>query len=202
MFVTYFENQPLWLFWDGILSLCILMIFPIHFNTISMGQLIVYFKESHVKLYKWVMSIPGGWCNLSKQCSHWWNSALCCISSVSHCLPKYPFLFPVYMYNRQRGFRYMGHDARKFVFGGLRTTQAQTSLRIRVDWWAPLFFAFWKASYLNLLRSKFQFSSQSLWLSRLVCVSFFRKPRRQVLSRRGPFVGLVMPFISAFGFCE
>ena len=39
----------------------------------------------------------------------------------------------------------MGHDARNPVFVGLRTTQAQTSLRIR-------------AAYVNLLRVKFQFS--------------------------------------------
>ena len=50
-------------------------------------------------------------------------------------------------------------DARKLVFGGLQTTQAQTSLRIRAVWSAPLLFAYWKVSYLDLLHAKFQFSS-------------------------------------------
>ena len=51
----------------------------------------------------------------------------------------------------------MGLNARKPVFGGLRTTQAQTSLRIRADWSAPLFFAYPEVSYLDLLRLIFQF---------------------------------------------
>ena len=51
----------------------------------------------------------------------------------------------------------LGLDAR--VFGGLRTTQAQTSLRIRAVWSAPLLFAFWKVLHVNLLQGKFQFSS-------------------------------------------
>ena len=45
------------------------------------------------------------------------------------------------------------------VFGGLQTTQAQTSLRIRAVWSAPLLYAYWKVSYLDLLQAKFQFSS-------------------------------------------
>ena len=53
----------------------------------------------------------------------------------------------------------MGLDARKPVFGDLRTTQAQTSLRIRAAWSLPLLFAFWKEPYVNLLQVKFQFSS-------------------------------------------
>ena len=53
----------------------------------------------------------------------------------------------------------MGLEAKKPVFGGLRTTQAQTSLCIRPEGSAPLFFTFWKVSYLELLRAKFQFSS-------------------------------------------
>ena len=36
---------------------------------------------------------------------------------------------------------YMGLVARKPVFGGLRTPKAQTSLRIRAVWSAPLLFA-------------------------------------------------------------
>ena len=44
----------------------------------------------------------------------------------------------------------MGLVARKPVFGGLRTTQAQTSLRIRT---------FRKVPYVDLLQMKFQFSS-------------------------------------------
>ena len=46
---------------------------------------------------------------------------------------------------------HLGLKARKPVFGDLRTTQAQTSLRIRAVWSAPLLFAFWKVSYVNLL---------------------------------------------------
>ena len=45
----------------------------------------------------------------------------------------------------------MGLDARKPVFGGLRTAKAQTSLRIRAVWSAPFLFAYW-----NLLLAKFQ----------------------------------------------
>ena len=41
---------------------------------------------------------------------------------------------------------------------GFLTTQAQTSLRIRAVWSAPLLFTFWKVSYVNLLQVKFQFS--------------------------------------------
>ena len=51
----------------------------------------------------------------------------------------------------------MGLDMRKPVFGGLRTTQAQISLRIRAVWSAPLLFAYRKVSYLDLLQAKFQF---------------------------------------------
>ena len=54
---------------------------------------------------------------------------------------------------------YMGLVARKPVFGGLRTTKAQTSLPIRAVWSAPLLFAFLKAPYLSLLQAKSQFSS-------------------------------------------
>ena len=36
---------------------------------------------------------------------------------------------------------YLGLDTRKPVFGGLRTTKAQTSLRIRAVWSAPVLFA-------------------------------------------------------------
>ena len=53
----------------------------------------------------------------------------------------------------------MGLDERKPVFGGFRTTEAQTSLRVRAVRSAPLLFAYWKISYLNLLQAKFQFSS-------------------------------------------
>ena len=56
----------------------------------------------------------------------------------------------------------LGRVARKPVSGGLQTTQAQTSLRIRAVWSAPLLFVFWKVSYLDLLQAKFQFSSWSL----------------------------------------
>ena len=53
----------------------------------------------------------------------------------------------------------MGHDARKPVFGGLRTTKAHTNLPIHAVLPGPLLFAYWKVSYLDLLRTKFQFSS-------------------------------------------
>ena len=46
----------------------------------------------------------------------------------------------------------------KPVFGGLQTTQAQTSLRIRAVWSAPLLFLLGKVSYVILLQVKFQFS--------------------------------------------
>ena len=52
---------------------------------------------------------------------------------------------------------YLGLDARKPVFRGLWKTKAQTSLRIWADLSAPLFFAYWKVSYLELLQAKFQF---------------------------------------------
>ena len=52
-----------------------------------------------------------------------------------------------------------GLDARKPVFGGSWTTQAQTNLRIPAVWSAPLLFAFWKVLYVNLLQAKFQFTS-------------------------------------------
>ena len=42
----------------------------------------------------------------------------------------------------------MGHDARKPVFRGLRTSKAQTSLHIHTDGSVPLIFAYWKVSYL------------------------------------------------------
>ena len=41
----------------------------------------------------------------------------------------------------------MGLVARKPVFGGLRTTKAQTSLRIGAVWSEPLLFPVWKAPY-------------------------------------------------------
>ena len=72
---------------------------------------------------------------------------------------------------------HMGLDVRKPVFGGLWTTQAQTSLRIHAVWSAPLLFAFWKVLYVNLLQVKFQSALK------LACW----KPWRQVLSRQGPY---------------
>ena len=53
----------------------------------------------------------------------------------------------------------MGLDARKPVFGGLRTTQAQTSLRIGAVCSAPLLFTFWKVLYIRLVQVKFPISS-------------------------------------------
>ena len=57
-----------------------------------------------------------------------------------------PLPYPISPLNRPS--THMGLEARKPVFGSLRTTQAQTSLRVRADWSAPLLFAFWKVSYL------------------------------------------------------
>ena len=57
---------------------------------------------------------------------------------------------------------HVGLDARKPVFGGLWITQAQTRLSILTVWSAPLLFAFWKVSYINLLQVIFQISSWSL----------------------------------------
>ena len=81
----------------------------------------------------------------------------------------------------------MDLDARKPVFEGLRTTRAQTSLRISAVWSAPLLFTYWKVPYLDLLRAKFQFSSRSQYLSDLVWISLCRKPHKQVLSQHGPY---------------
>ena len=41
----------------------------------------------------------------------------------------------------------------------LSTTKAQTSMRIRAVWSAPLSFAYWKVSYLDMHQAKFLFSS-------------------------------------------
>ena len=79
----------------------------------------------------------------------------------------------------------MGLDARKPVFGGLWTTQAQASLRICAVWSVPLLFAFCKVAYVNLLQVKFQFSSYYLYLRRLVWNLLCQKPQRQVFSRWG-----------------
>ena len=49
----------------------------------------------------------------------------------------------------------IGLHARKPVFRGLRTTQAQTSLRIPADLSAPLLFAYREVPYLDLLRATF-----------------------------------------------
>ena len=43
----------------------------------------------------------------------------------------------------------MGLDSRKPIFGELRTTKAQTSLRIHAVWSAPMLFAYWKVSHQN-----------------------------------------------------
>ena len=45
----------------------------------------------------------------------------------------------------------MGLNARKHVFGDLQTTKAQTSLRKRTVWSAPLLFADWKVSIISRL---------------------------------------------------
>ena len=51
------------------LSFCFLMGYSIHFDTISMGLPILYFKGSQVEVYKlWCISVPEGCFNLGKQC--------------------------------------------------------------------------------------------------------------------------------------
>ena len=64
------------------------------------------------------------------------------------------------------GHYYMGIVVTKAVFEGVRTTKVQTSLRICTVRSAPLLFAFWKVSYLNLLQANLHFSSQSLLFMR------------------------------------
>ena len=54
---------------------------------------------------------------------------------------------------------YMGLDARNPIFKGVWTARAQTSLCVYAVWSAPLFFAYWTVSYLELLWAKFKFSS-------------------------------------------
>ena len=56
-------------------------------------------------------------------------------------------------------YMYMGPDTGKPVFGGLPITQELTSLRIRSVWSAPLLFAFWNKTYVNLLQVIYLFSS-------------------------------------------
>ena len=48
----------------------------------------------------------------------------------------------------------VGLEARKHVFGYLQTTKGQTSLHIVAVWSAPLLFAYWKVSHLDLLQGK------------------------------------------------
>ena len=66
--------------------------------------------------------------------------------------------------------RDMGLVTSKPVFGGLRTTKAQTSLGIRADRSAPLLFAFCKVPY-----------QSSLW------PKYFKLLAKQVFSQRGPY---------------
>ena len=82
---------------------------------------------------------------------------------------------------------YMVLDARKPVFGGLRTIQEQTSLCMRADWSAPLLFAFWKVSYLNLLQAKFQFLASLCSWGDWFEISFVGNLRQPFL-RQGPYV--------------
>ena len=51
----------------------------------------------------------------------------------------------------------MDLDMRNPVYGGLQTTEAQTSLRIGAVWSAPLLFTYCKSLYLDLLRVKLKF---------------------------------------------
>ena len=58
-------------------------------------------------------------------------------------------------------FMYGPRHSTKPVFGSLRKTKAQTSLRIPAVWSAPLLFAYWKVASQNLLQTKFHYSSYS-----------------------------------------
>ena len=53
----------------------------------------------------------------------------------------------------------IGPQREKTCLWEFATTQAQTSLRIRAVWSAPLIFAFGKVPYVDLLQMKFKFSS-------------------------------------------
>ena len=76
-------------------------------------------------------------------------------SAIGQVLCYLPFTHP-YNYNILLPY---GPRHEKPVFGGLRTTKAQTSLRIRTVWSVPLLFAYWKVSFLDLLQAKFHISS-------------------------------------------
>ena len=78
----------------------------------------------------------------------------------------------------------LGLDARKSVFGGLRTTNAQTSLRIRAVCSAPLLFAHWKVSYLDLLRAKFLFSRVYVAEQASLNLTFSETPKTGFLATR------------------
>ena len=54
---------------------------------------------------------------------------------------------------------YVGLDARKTAFGGLRTTKAQTSLRIHAAWSVPLLFAYGKCYILTCYERNFDFEA-------------------------------------------
>ena len=71
-------------------------------------------------------------------------------------LDKYHGLEHVNMVKRSKCLQIV----RRPVFDGLRTTKAQTSLRVRAVSSAPFLFILWKVSYVNLLQVKFQFSSK------------------------------------------
>ena len=66
-------------------TICILMDFPKHFFTISMGLPIVYFKGSQL----WRFSVSEGCSKLSKQCRSRLDYAA--FHFGLHCLPRYRF---------------------------------------------------------------------------------------------------------------
>ena len=74
----------------------------------------------------------------------------------------------------------MGLDGRKPVFWGLLKTKAQTSLRLCAVWSAPLWLAYWKVAYLNLLLVKFQYSKLvSVAEQTGLSVSLMETPRKE-----------------------
>ena len=83
-------------------------------------------KVKHLERFLWPNIKPIA---IFKQCGPGWNAAQCGISSESRL-----FYIIKAILNRLKG----------FFLRCLRTTNAQTNLRIRAFWSAPLLFAYWK----------------------------------------------------------
>ena len=71
------------------LTVCILMDFSLHIETICVGLFILYFKGGHRETFlNSDVFVPEGYFILNKQIRPWLNAALCCISSWSLLLTK------------------------------------------------------------------------------------------------------------------